>query len=161
MTSCLLLTTWLMSACGDSNATTDGSTAGSGGQAVGVAGTSNAGTNNAGTSNAGTSNAGTSSAGSAGEDASGAGGSSGSEAAGAAGEAGSCDPDREWSRDYKASSPAACQAVKFACPEHTERFANECGCGCEQSPDCTKVLDCVATACAEAQALCPYSALPR
>lgn len=66
----------------------------------------------------------------------------------------------EWFRDYKATSPASCQTVKFACPEQTERFSDDCGCGCEQSEACAKVLSCSGD-CAEEQASCPYSELPR
>lgn len=82
-----------------------------------------------------------------------------------------CDADTEWWRDYKARSPAACQAAKFACPDGTELFSNDCGCGCEQPAYCGKVLDCSLTSsgsfpggsdrpCEFWSKQCPYSEWP-
>lgn len=77
-----------------------------------------------------------------------------------------CNADAEWWRDYKAKSPAACQAAKFACPAGTELFNNDCGCGCEQPTHCGKVLDCDPSpnasdgACERWVKQCPYSEVP-
>lgn len=71
-----------------------------------------------------------------------------------------CNAASEWWRNYFAKSAEACKAVKFACPEGTERFSNDCGCGCEQSEACGKVLSCQGD-CADELASCPYSAAPR
>jgi hypothetical protein len=53
----------------------------------------------------------------------------------------SCSPKEEYNREYKLDSPAECQAAKFECPFDTEYFANDCGCGCEQS-GCPALFDC-------------------
>lgn len=83
----------------------------------------------------------------------------------------SADDGVEWWRDYKAKSPTACQAAKFACPAGTELFNNDCGCGCEQPAYCGKVLDCDPSAgtglasgadrsCDLFLKQCPYSEVP-
>ena len=71
-----------------------------------------------------------------------------------------CDPAAEWWRDYVVDDPVACAAAFFGCPEPTEMFHNDCGCGCEQSEDCPEYVDCMPPSppeCAITQALCPYT----
>ncbi len=54
-----------------------------------------------------------------------------------------CDPAEEYWRDYVGESPEICTRIFFVCPEYTAYFANDCGCGCEQSPDCPEWIDCM------------------
>lgn len=70
-----------------------------------------------------------------------------------------CDPNKEWWRDYVATSPAQCAAVKYTCPEHTTPFSNSCGCGCEQSSACPEWFNCMPPSPCDADMLkkCPYS----
>jgi pacifastin inhibitor LCMII len=64
----------------------------------------------------------------------------------------------EWFRDYMATSPDMCAVIKFTCPASTAYFINECGCGCQQSPNCETVYDCEPpTNCDDEMAACPYS----
>lgn len=78
-----------------------------------------------------------------------------------------CMPDREPYRKYAGTSPDACKAVDFSCPEDTTPFTNDCGCGCEESDECPNSFDCSSEAkdtmtsnCDQAlMARCPYSAV--
>jgi len=54
-----------------------------------------------------------------------------------------CDPDEEYWRAYMALSPEDCALIDFVCPESTEYFFNDCGCGCEMSRDCPEYIDCM------------------
>lgn len=79
----------------------------------------------------------------------------------------SCDPDAEIHvRSYVAESPEECMLIDYVCPENTTPFGNDCGCGCEQSPDCPEWFDCMPTVdggepCDEEaiRAECPYSGI--
>ena len=74
-----------------------------------------------------------------------------------------CDPDAEWWRDYVGESPEICAVIRFICPDNTEYFANDCGCGCEQSPNCPQWFNCMPSPNTPGcdvdriQADCPYS----
>lgn len=70
-----------------------------------------------------------------------------------------CDPAKEWWREYVGKSPAECATIKYACPEHTTPFANDCGCGCEQDASCPQWFDCMPPAACDPDqiAKCPYS----
>ena len=76
-----------------------------------------------------------------------------------------CDPVAEENqRDYVGSSPDVCAVIDFACSANTTYFGNDCGCGCEQSPDCPEWFDCMPTVDGpdpcdedEIRAECPYS----
>jgi hypothetical protein len=78
-------------------------------------------------------------------------------------DAGTCDPAKEThQRNYVATSPAQCMAVRFACAANTTMFQNACGCGCEQDPSCPDWFDCMPPApCDEQQihAKCPFSGI--
>ena len=51
--------------------------------------------------------------------------------------------------------------IDFICDENTSYFGNECGCGCEQSLDCPKFIDCTPGPSGECTneliEACPYS----
>lgn len=71
-----------------------------------------------------------------------------------------CSGD-EWFRDYK-GTPDTCPLIKFYCPANTTYFANDCGCGCQQSADCPEWFNCMPPApCDPAQIEedCPYSVI--
>lgn len=55
---------------------------------------------------------------------------------------GTCDPEDEPDRNYVADSPDTCAVIDYSCPEHTEGFANDCGCGCQQPFACPDYVDC-------------------
>ena len=64
----------------------------------------------------------------------------------------------EWFRDYASNDPASCPITEADCPESTHFFQNDCGCGCQQSPDCDAVYDCEPpTDCSDVMEACPYS----
>lgn len=93
--------------------------------------------------------------------ASGSGGFAG--AGGSGGVPANCNPELEHDRDYVADSPAECAVILYACPDHTEAFNNDCGCGCEQSADCPEFVDCMPgpdprPGCTDDErARCPYT----
>jgi len=69
-----------------------------------------------------------------------------------------CNPASEWWRNYVATDPAKCALIDYVCPENTQSFSNSCGCGCQQDPNCPKVIDCMPPAdCTAAKKKCPYS----
>jgi len=71
-----------------------------------------------------------------------------------------CDPEKEWYRDYVSTDPMTCAVIDFACPPNTTGFENACGCGCEQDPSCPQYFDCMPPAMCDFEALkeqCPYS----
>jgi hypothetical protein len=74
-----------------------------------------------------------------------------------------CNPELELDRNYVGMSPSECALIDFACPEHTEYFGNDCGCGCEQAADCPDFVDCMPgpeqrPGCSqEERARCPYT----
>jgi hypothetical protein len=74
-----------------------------------------------------------------------------------------CDPETEHDRDYIGTSPAACSVIRYACPEHTTGFHNDCGCGCEQDASCPEFVDCMPGSdpkpgcSSEERARCPYT----
>jgi hypothetical protein len=76
---------------------------------------------------------------------------------------GECNPEEEPDRNYVGDSPEECAVIDFACPEHTEYFGNDCGCGCEQAADCPDYVDCMPgpeprPGCStEERARCPYT----
>jgi hypothetical protein len=84
---------------------------------------------------------------------------------GAGGGSGACEPESEPDRDYVGESPAACMVIRFECPEHTEMFANDCGCGCEQDASCPDFVDCMPGSepkpgCSqEERERCPYTVI--
>lgn len=72
-----------------------------------------------------------------------------------------CAPASEWWRHYESTDVAACNALFFTCPGTATHFENACGCGCAQSAECAKEIDCFDTSC-DATAIheaCPYSQL--
>jgi hypothetical protein len=96
----------------------------------------------------------------------GSGGSSGAAGSGgAAGSEGACDPEAEPDRDYVGKSREACSVIRFACPENTVSFQNDCGCGCEQDESCPDFVDCMPGSdpkpgcSAEERELCPYTVI--
>ncbi len=82
------------------------------------------------------------------------------EDAGAAGEGPACDPSSEHQRRYIGLG-AECPGVEFRCYDPTTVFWNDCGCGCEEDPNCPEVFDCsprASTPCTpEELAHCPFS----
>ncbi len=72
-----------------------------------------------------------------------------------------CDPDKEWYRNYIGTSTEICTRILFHCPPNTKYFGNACGCGCEQDASCPKWINCMppmhTQSCAELQEKCPYS----
>ncbi len=52
-----------------------------------------------------------------------------------------CDPESEHNLNYVGMGDS-CALLDFACPEHTNYFHNDCGCGCEQDRSCPAVIDC-------------------
>jgi len=73
-----------------------------------------------------------------------------------------CDAAAEWWRDYIAKSPAECAAITYSCLAGTTRFANDCGCGCEQAATCEREINCFYPECSNASELaseCPYSTI--
>lgn len=74
-----------------------------------------------------------------------------------------CNPSGEWWRHYLAAGSCAADA----CPANTWPFANQCGCGCEESlGNCPEYFDCMpgpntSSPCptAEQSALCPYTSV--
>ena len=68
-----------------------------------------------------------------------------------------CQGD-EWFRDYASTDLTECADLSVECPANTHSFQNDCGCGCQQSPDCDAVYDCEPpTDCSDLFATCPYS----
>ncbi|MCA9522500.1 MAG: hypothetical protein KC609_16090, partial [Myxococcales bacterium] len=57
-----------------------------------------------------------------------------------------CDPANDPYRQYDAKT---CQVVRFVCPEGTEYFSDECGCGCK--PSLHWVVSCGTPVCYENQ----------
>jgi len=53
-----------------------------------------------------------------------------------------CDPERETWREYIATTEEACTALDIDCAAGSVQFTNDCGCGCEQSPECPAVAGC-------------------
>ena len=72
--------------------------------------------------------------------AAGAGGSTG--VAGAAGGK-SCDAAKEPDRNYVTRDRETCFLIDYVCPESTQHFFNDCGCGCEQDASCPDWVDCM------------------
>jgi hypothetical protein len=73
-----------------------------------------------------------------------------------------CDPATEWHRDYVALSPAECSVIYYTCPPNTTPFANDCGCGCQQSAACPEYFDCMPPSTCDIpqiEADCPYSTI--
>jgi hypothetical protein len=73
-----------------------------------------------------------------------------------------CDPAKEWYRNYVGKSPQQCAVIDFVCPANTTYFANDCGCGCQQSATCPQWFDCMPPSpCdpAKIKAECPYSGI--
>ncbi len=72
-----------------------------------------------------------------------------------------CDPESEWWRQYYGLSPEECAAINYRCVEWTSSFENECGCGCEQSAECEREIECYYPECdARSVAVeCPYSTI--
>ena len=71
-----------------------------------------------------------------------------------------CNPSAEWYRFYAGTSPAECAVINYTCPDNTTTFANDCGCGCEQSATCEQTYDCTPpNTCDTTQIAedCPYS----
>jgi hypothetical protein len=75
-----------------------------------------------------------------------------------------CDPTTDTYRKYVVTDPTKCELTDFMCAENTTPFANDCGCGCQQSLDCPNVFDCtpdpktMKSNCDPAlEARCPYS----
>ena len=74
-----------------------------------------------------------------------------------------CDPDAEYNRHYVGESREICMQIRFACPENTTMFSNDCGCGCEQDSECPEWINCMpgpqVAPCnaSEIQVECPYS----
>ncbi|MCB9639553.1 MAG: hypothetical protein H6728_02815 [Myxococcales bacterium] len=71
-----------------------------------------------------------------------------------------CDPKKEWARNYVSTDPNQCKAMRFSCPENTQHFFNDCGCGCEQAATCPEYFNCMPPSpCDEAgiKKKCPYS----
>ena len=71
----------------------------------------------------------------------------------------SCDAWQFWRR-YEKSDAGLCDVIDFDCPAGTSSFANACGCGCEQSPDCPQIMGCVGDDYTElfcpTATLCPF-----
>ena len=53
-----------------------------------------------------------------------------------------CDPEREYWREYTVATADECTSLNIDCPMGSVRFVNDCGCGCEQSPECPARADC-------------------
>ena len=71
-----------------------------------------------------------------------------------------CSGD-EWFRDYK-GTPQTCPLIKFYCPANATYYANDCGCGCQQSADCPEWFNCMPPVpCDPSQIAidCPYSGI--
>lgn len=55
-----------------------------------------------------------------------------------------CNPSTEYWRIYEAYSATDCAKLDYACPSRgSAPFANACGCGCEESPDCPPSFSCI------------------
>lgn len=54
----------------------------------------------------------------------------------------SCSVEQEYWRQYIAFSSDACALLTYRCQPGAVAFANDCGCGCEQSPDCPAQFVC-------------------
>jgi hypothetical protein len=73
-----------------------------------------------------------------------------------------CIPDAEYNRKYVGMG-SECALIDFVCEKNTANFSNECGCGCEQSQDCPRFIDCqpgtdLNPDCNDRTlALCPYT----
>ncbi len=75
-----------------------------------------------------------------------------------------CDPQKDPYSRYVSTSPDACKALDFMCPENTTQFTDDCGCGCVQDVfECPPTFDCTGPgqmmgSCDPAlMAKCPYS----
>ncbi len=70
-----------------------------------------------------------------------------------------CNAETEWWRQYHGNSPEECAVLDYACVEWTTMFENDCGCGCEQGPECAEEIDCFAPGCDYNTTVvqCPYS----
>jgi hypothetical protein len=51
-----------------------------------------------------------------------------------------CNPDTEHNREYLLKECAPGDG--WLCPANTQSFVNECGCGCEQDPNCPPTFYC-------------------
>jgi hypothetical protein len=73
-----------------------------------------------------------------------------------------CDPKKEWYREYVTTNPKTCELIDYSCPPNTTGFWNACGCGCEQSASCPEYFDCMPPEPCNPEALqleCPYSGI--
>ncbi len=69
-----------------------------------------------------------------------------------------CDPAKEWWRNYVATSAKECSLVDFTCDAGATPFSNDCGCGCEEPSTCPQFAQCdPAYDCAKILADCPYA----
>ena len=69
---------------------------------------------------------------------------------------------QEWFRTYMGKSADECAVIKFFCPENTHYFKNDCGCGCQQSPECPQWFNCMPPSPCDIEAIkwqCPYSGI--
>lgn len=74
-----------------------------------------------------------------------------------------CDRDAQPFRKYLGQR-SECVDLEFSCPEHTRRFNDVCGCGCEQPENCPLSVSCLPSG--EVHPLCnadecPYTARPQ
>ncbi|HQY65130.1 MAG TPA: hypothetical protein PK141_27245, partial [Polyangiaceae bacterium] len=71
-----------------------------------------------------------------------------------------CNEETEWWRYYYGHSAEECLHIRFACLEGNVAFYNDCGCGCEQSLDCSAFINCMSgsgvPSCGPACARCPF-----
>lgn len=76
-----------------------------------------------------------------------------------------CNPGAERNqRQYVTTDPLECELIDYVCAGATTSFSNECGCGCEQDPDCPNYIDCMPggadARCSDLEAFeleCPFS----
>lgn len=74
-----------------------------------------------------------------------------------------CDPKKEWNRNYVTTDKNQCALIRYTCPTNTTHFSNDCGCGCEQAASCPEYFNCMpgpGAAPCDTNALlakCPYS----
>ncbi len=73
-----------------------------------------------------------------------------------------CHAKKEWWREYVATGLHGCATIDYTCPDNTNPFSNQCGCGCEQHSSCPKIFDCVPPASCDVNAIkqkCPFSGI--
>ncbi len=70
-----------------------------------------------------------------------------------------CQPSAQPHREYAAFADE-CTDLQIVCPEGSEPFSNDCGCGCEQPEECPESVNCMPRVDSTDTQLCGADACP-